>query len=166
MSCEMASIPVGENGSQPEAGPRRLNALRGVLVRRLPPARLTWIILLGLGILGVQFLDGNGEVTLLVLPAAAVLTDLAFQSVRFPTLHFPDGAIATGLFLALLAPPSVPIFAAATVTFAAIGLKHVLRYKGRPILNPAAFGLVLGAFLFGMAPPLVGGSGPLGHGSS
>ncbi|HEV2165745.1 MAG TPA: hypothetical protein VGS23_02020, partial [Thermoplasmata archaeon] len=44
----------------------------------------------------------------------------------------------------------------------AVGLKHVLRYKGRPILNPAAAGVVAGAFLFGMAPAWWAGVGPWG----
>ncbi|MGI0128988.1 MAG: hypothetical protein ACREEC_02365, partial [Thermoplasmata archaeon] len=38
-----------------------------------------------------------------------------------------------------------------------------LRYRGRPILNPAASGLVAGAFLFGMAPAWWAGVGPWGN---
>ncbi|MCI4358254.1 MAG: hypothetical protein L3J95_00165 [Thermoplasmata archaeon] len=124
---------------------------------------MTWIFLLVLGLLGVQFLAGAGALSLTVLPVVAVATDLAFQSVRFPTVRFPDGALATGLFLALLATPTVPLVAAGTVTFAAIGLKHALRYRGRPVLNPAASGLVAGVFLFGMAPAWWAGVGPWGN---
>ena len=92
-----------------------------------------------------------------------VVTDLAFQSVRFRIPRFPDAAIATGLFLSLLLPPSVPLIGAATLALAAIGAKHVLRYRGRPILNPAAVGVVAGAFLFGIAPAWWAGVGPWGE---
>ncbi|MCI4340545.1 MAG: RnfABCDGE type electron transport complex subunit D, partial [Thermoplasmata archaeon] len=65
---------------------------------------------------------------------------------------FPDAAIVTGLFLALLLPPVVPAIAAGSATLAAITLRHVLRRKGRPWLNPAAAGMLVGAVFFGLAP--------------
>ena len=64
----------------------------------------------------------------------------------------PESAIATGLFLALLLPPTVALLEASAVAIAAVGIRHALRLKGRPWLNPAAAGLLLGALLFGMAP--------------
>jgi Na+-translocating ferredoxin:NAD+ oxidoreductase RnfD subunit len=115
-----------------------------------------------LGALGVRFLGGLGAYSLVVLPVVAVVVDLAFQSVRFPAPRFPDSALATGLFLALLLPPSVSLVSAAALVVAAIGLKHVLRYQGRAVLNPAAAGVVVGAFLFGVAPGWWAGVGPWG----
>ncbi|MCI4350002.1 MAG: RnfABCDGE type electron transport complex subunit D [Thermoplasmata archaeon] len=125
-----------------------------VTVRRwLPARRLLWVVLAVLGVVGVQFLGGGlGIESLVVLPLVAVSTDLLFQQVRHPRPRFPDAALATGLFLALLFPPAVPLAAAGAVTFAAIGLRHVLRARGRPWFNPAAAGLVLGAVAFGLAP--------------
>jgi Na+-translocating ferredoxin:NAD+ oxidoreductase RnfD subunit len=125
--------------------------------------RLAWILLAVLGILGVEFLGGTGAGSLVVLPLVALVTDLAFQSVRFRIPRFPDAALATGLFLSLLLPPSVPLAAAATLALAAIGFKHVVRYRGRPVLNPAAAGVVAGAFLFGIAPAWWAGVGPWGE---
>jgi hypothetical protein len=95
---------------------------------------------------------GLGLTSLIGVPIVAAVADLAFQSVRFEKLRLPDSAIATGLFVALLLPPTVPLLAAGTVAFAAIGVKHVLRRRGRPVMNPAAVGVLLGVFLLGLAP--------------
>lgn len=145
-----------------DRSPAASHDIQRFLARWRPPARTTWILLAILGAFGVEFLGGLGATSLLVLPAAAAVADLAFQTVRFPTRRVPDGAIATGLFLALLAPPSVPLVGAVTVCFAAIGLKHVVRYRGRPLMNPAASGLLIGLALFGMAPAWWAGVGPWG----
>ncbi|MCI4319615.1 MAG: RnfABCDGE type electron transport complex subunit D [Thermoplasmata archaeon] len=128
------------------------NAIRTAR-RLLPPARLLWVILALLGVNGVLFLgSGIGIASLLVLPVFAVIVDLAFQRYRFKRLRFPDAAIVTGLFLALLFPPVVPLVGAAAATLGAVGLRHLLRTRGRPWFNPAATGLVLGAIAFGLAP--------------
>ena len=94
--------------------------LRGRLVaitRRVPPARMLWILLLVLAAYGLWFLGtGIGLATAVGLPILAVVADLAFQRIRFERIRFPDAAIATGLFLALLLPPVVPAIAAAAPT--------------------------------------------------
>ncbi|HEV2519157.1 MAG TPA: hypothetical protein VGX00_00850 [Thermoplasmata archaeon] len=151
-------------GAEEERGPEpsAWRAARDQIAHALPPARLTWLCLAVLGTLSVVYFGGLGIVSILLLPWIALIADLAFQSVRFEEVRFPDAAIATGLFVALLIPPTVSYVAAGTVTFAAIGVKHVLRFKGRPILNPAASGVVIGTFLFGMAPAWWAGVGPLG----
>jgi Na+-translocating ferredoxin:NAD+ oxidoreductase RnfD subunit len=121
---------------------------------RLPrPARLLWIFLAVLGGFGVAFsLHGLGLATLVTLPAMAALIDIMFQTFRFRSVRFPDAAIATGLLLALLLPPTVSILPAQSVAALAITLRHVLRYRERPILNPAALGVIVGVLVFGMAP--------------
>jgi len=122
-------------------------------LRRLPPTRLLWIFLTGLAAYGVESLGyGTGLPSLMVLPLVAVVFDLVFQAVRFPTLRFPDAAIATGLFLTLIFPPTAPLLLAATATGGAIALRHVLRYHGRPWFNPAMSGALLGSLLFGLVP--------------
>ena len=123
------------------------------IVRRLPAVRLLWMLLAILAGYGVWFLGtGIGVATALGLPVLAVLVDLGFQRIRFETFRFPDAAIVTGLFLALLLPPVVPAIAAGSATVAAITLRHVLRRRGRPWLNPAAAGMVFGAIVFGLSP--------------
>ncbi len=121
---------------------------------RLPrPARLLWIFLAILGGYTVAFnLNGIGLVSLVALPVAAALTDIAFQRIRFRSVRVPDAAIATGMFLALLLTPTVPLLPSTAVVVAAITLRHALRYRERPFFNPAAFGVLLGTLVFGMAP--------------
>ncbi len=121
---------------------------------RLPrPTRLLWIFLAILGATSIAVnLHGIGLLPLLVLPAVAVEADVVIQFFRFRSLRAPDAALATGLFLALLLPPTVGLVQAGVVAVAAIILRHVLRYAERPVLNPAVVGVLIGALLFGMAP--------------
>ncbi|MCI4336930.1 MAG: RnfABCDGE type electron transport complex subunit D [Thermoplasmata archaeon] len=120
--------------------------------RLLPPARLTWIVLALLGGYEVWFFRGMGVASLVAFPLLAVAADVAFQWARFDRLRFPDAAIATGMFITLLLPPTVPIVYGGAAAVIAIGVKHVLRSGGRPWINPAAFGTLVGIALFGLAP--------------
>ncbi|MCI4372450.1 MAG: RnfABCDGE type electron transport complex subunit D [Thermoplasmata archaeon] len=131
--------------------------------RFLPPARLLWMALAAIGIYGVHVLAGLGTWSLVALPVLAVLSDLAFQSVRFPRIRFPDAALATGLFLALIFPPLVPLVLAGAATFGAIAIRHALRFHGHPFLNPAVSGVVLGGVVFGLAPAWWVSVGPDGE---
>ncbi len=128
---------------------------------KLPrPARLLWIFLLVLGVYAiVSALQGAGIVPLIALPALAVETDVLFQMFRFHRIRAPDAAMATGLLLALLLPPTVPLLQAAGVAAAAIALRHVLRFRDRPVFNPAAAGVLMGAVFFGLAPSWWGSIG-------
>jgi Na+-translocating ferredoxin:NAD+ oxidoreductase RnfD subunit len=143
--------PDGARPRDPRSG--RFSAVQRTIRRWVPAPRLLWIVLAVLGLVGVEFLGGGlGVESLVVLPIIAASTDLLFQQVRHPRSRFPDAALATGLFLALLFPPAVPLAAAGAVTFGAVGVRHVLRARGRPWFNPAAAGLLLGAIAFGLAP--------------
>ena len=134
-----------------------------VFRRALPPVRVLWLILAGLGVYGSNYLGGLGASSLLVAPIIAVVADLGFQLVRFDRPRFPDPAIATGLFIALIFPPTASIVLLATVAFAAVAFRHVLRFKGRPWFNPAATGIVLGTAFLGLAPAWWVGIGPYGE---
>jgi len=129
----------------------------------LPPARLTWIGLAVLAVYGTLFLKGISLPSLVVLPLAAVVVDLGLQSIRFRSVRWPDAALASGLFLTVLLPPTVPLLAAGIVTIAVVVLRHSIRYLGRPVLNPAASGLLLGAVVFGTAPAWWVAVGPYGE---
>jgi enediyne biosynthesis protein E5 len=118
----------------------------------LPPARVVSLCLLVLAAYGTVVLRGMSLPSLVVLPTLAAGVDIGFQRVRFLSVRWPDAAVASGLFLTLLLPPAVPLVAAATVTIGAVVLRHSLRYRGRPLFNPAATGLLMGAVLFGTAP--------------
>jgi Na+-translocating ferredoxin:NAD+ oxidoreductase RnfD subunit len=151
--------------SRPAAAeaPTGKRVVLGTLRRFLPPARLLWIALVVLGAYGVMVLHGLGVLPLILLPLVAVGTDLAFQSVRFPKLRTPDAALVTGLLVALVLPPVVPLVLAGAVTFAGIGIRHALRFRGHPFLNPAVSAVVLGALAFGLAPAWWVSVGPYGE---
>ncbi len=118
------------------------------------------MVLLILGAYAIAFtLQGRGVVPLIALPALAVETDILFQMFRFHKIRAPDAAMATGLLLALLLPPTVPLLQAAGIATAAIALRHVLRYEDRPVFNPAAAGVLMGALFFGLAPSWWGSIG-------
>jgi len=130
--------------------------------RILPPVRLVWISLAMLGLYSTEYLRGVGLAGLILVPAVSVVADLAFQRARFPSIRFPDAALATGLFVALILPPVAPLAALIGVGFAAVSARHLLRWKGRPLLNPAASAVVLASFAFGLNPAWWAGVGPYG----
>lgn len=129
----------------------------------LPPARLVWLSLVALGVYSLDYLNGTGVSSLLLAPGVAVLVDLTFQRVRFDRVRVPDAALATGLFVALVLPPSAPLGYLGIASFAAVALRHILRSSGHPWFNPASVGILVGAFAFGLAPAWWAGVGPLGE---
>ncbi len=151
-------------GSTDVPGPRWDHRLALPTLRRLfPPARLVWIFLAVLGVYSLMTLEGLGLTPLLLTPLIAAVVDLPFQRARFEHLRFPDAAIASGLFVALVLPPNASLLFTGVGAFAAVASRHVLRYAGRPWFNPAAGGIMLSAVAFGLAPAWWAGVGPLGE---
>lgn len=137
-----ASTPV-----KPRFGPRML------WKRYLPPVRLVWIFL---GIIvwwGGGFVSRAVALPLVLLPVMAAVADLGFQKVRFPKWRFPDAAIANGLFLTVILWPTSFSLAVASVALATVALRHLVRVAGRPILNPAAAGVMIAATIFALPQP-------------
>jgi hypothetical protein len=145
------------------AGAQAAPQFRSTFLRALPPARLVWLFLGGLGGYSLDYLHGLGLASLLFVPLIAALVDLVFQRVRFEHLRFPDAALATGLFVALVLPPTASLLFTGIGVLAAIASRHVLRYAGHPWFNPAAVGILFGAFAFGLAPAWWAGVGPFGE---
>lgn len=63
----------------------------------------------------------------------------------------PDGALLTGLIIGLILSPSVSWYEVVAASFIAISSKHVLKFKKKPIFNPAVFGLLAVLLLFSSA---------------
>lgn len=158
----MASVRADTSEPNSTAAPTR-PVSRRTWPRWLPPARLAWIFLLGLGGYGSFYLDGLGSSSIVVVPLVAATVDLALQGIRFERWRFPDAALVTGLFLALILPPTTPLLLGGALAFAAVALRHALRTRGRPWFNPAALGVLLGVVLFGLAPAWWVGIGPWGE---
>ncbi|QQE81039.1 RnfABCDGE type electron transport complex subunit D [Alicyclobacillus sp. SO9] len=77
-----------------------------------------------------------------------VLFDLAVSLFQRPFRLISDGGIITGLIVADILSSTSPAYAVIATTAIALLSKHVLRIKRKPILNPAAFGLLLSAMIF------------------
>jgi Na+-translocating ferredoxin:NAD+ oxidoreductase RnfD subunit len=95
-----------------------------------------------------------GQSLPLVLPligasvGAAMLADLPILRFREGEWVFPDGALLTGLFVALILTPHEPWWVGALTAAVAIVSKYLLRVGRANVFNPAAFALPLSYFLF------------------
>ncbi len=80
-----------------------------------------------------------------LLPAIAALMDVAINYAKSRNLIMPSSAIISGMLLSMILPPlSVAMQFLAAI--AAIASKHVIRWKGRNIFNPAAFSVNMMSF--------------------
>jgi Na+-translocating ferredoxin:NAD+ oxidoreductase RnfD subunit len=85
---------------------------------------------------------------LIACVATAALLDLAIESTLHDRRRFPDGAILTGLIVALVLRPQEPLSVAVAISSIAILSKHALRTPWSNVFNPAAVALVVGAIVF------------------
>ncbi len=107
-------------------------------------------ILVGFVAIAIPFI-GSGQLLTNVLVAVgfAALMDFALDLTLYDRLRLPDGAILTGLIIALVLRPQEPLATIIAVTGIAIGAKHALRTRWSNVFNPAALALVAGALIFG-----------------
>jgi Na+-translocating ferredoxin:NAD+ oxidoreductase RnfD subunit len=76
------------------------------------------------------------------------LLDLLVGMIQERKQLFPDGAIVTGLIIALVLGAATPWYVCAIITLIALLSKHILKHKRKPMFNPAAFGLLVAIYLF------------------
>ncbi len=117
----------------------------GKTPKGLLTAMLTAFVLIAMPFLGASDLLPN----VIACVAIAALMDFAIVIALRDKFEFPDGAILTGLIVALVLRPQEPLSTALAVTAIAIGAKHALRTRWSNVFNPAALALVAGAVLFG-----------------
>ena len=86
--------------------------------------------------------------TLFIAVIATVAADLIFIKARKQNLFFPSAALVTAFIIALLTDPKLPWYDIALSGMAAMASKHFLRFSGRHVFNPAAFGLFTSSLLF------------------
>ncbi|WNQ12831.1 RnfABCDGE type electron transport complex subunit D [Paenibacillus aurantius] len=91
----------------------------------------------------------------------AVLADLVLRRLTRKKPVPPDGAAITGLIIALVLSTTASWAVTAVTAVLAIGSKHFLTYKNKPVFNPAAFGLLLSIILFGTGQSWWGAFGDL-----
>ena len=105
------------------------------------------VVAVGLAILAERSTTVIPGVLAAVVVAAGL--DLAFVAIRRRKWVFPSGAILSGLFVALVLSPHEPLTVAVVASILAVGSKRLLRLNRSNVFNPAAFGLVATAILFG-----------------
>ncbi|MBI2624421.1 RnfABCDGE type electron transport complex subunit D [Candidatus Parcubacteria bacterium] len=67
--------------------------------------------------------------------------DLALAWWRRRVLYLPQSGLITGLIVAIVLAPASPLWQVAAAAAMGILSKHVIRWRGRQLLNPAALGL-------------------------
>lgn len=87
-------------------------------------------------------------ITLLSSVLSAIFADFIFLKIRKKPFFFPSAAIVTGLIVALLTSPTLPLYEPIIASVAAIGFKNFIRITNRHIFNPAAVGILLTAIIF------------------
>ncbi|MBN2406470.1 MAG: RnfABCDGE type electron transport complex subunit D [Elusimicrobia bacterium] len=103
---------------------------------------------------GVYFFGMKALLLIVSCSAAALLFDAAGQYLRGLRVQLTDGSAAvTGILVALILPPSFPVWAAVLGTaFSILIVKHVFGGLGKNIFNPALMGR---AFLTAAFPVLI-----------
>ncbi|WP_258535511.1 RnfABCDGE type electron transport complex subunit D [Bacillus sp. 03113] len=79
---------------------------------------------------------------------SAVLTEYLVKKLTNQKWRFPDGAIVTGMIIALVLSAATPFYITIITSVVAILSKFLLKYNKKAIFNPAAFGLLTTAVIF------------------
>jgi Na+-translocating ferredoxin:NAD+ oxidoreductase RnfD subunit len=79
---------------------------------------------------------------------AAMIVDAPILRIREGEWTFPDGALLTGLFVALILSPHEPWWVDAITAAVAVGSKYLFRVKRANVFNPAAIALFASYFVF------------------
>lgn len=80
---------------------------------------------------------------------AAAIVDAAILRLRGRWWRFPDGAVLTGLFVAMVVSAFEPWYVAAATSVVAVLSKYVFRGRTANVFNPAAFGIVATFYVAG-----------------
>ncbi|SFL53680.1 Na+-translocating ferredoxin:NAD+ oxidoreductase RNF, RnfD subunit [Paenibacillus sp. 1_12] len=92
--------------------------------------------------------SSQGIANVVIAVCTAALLDLAMMCILKRKKLVPDGAILTGLIIALVLSPTTHWLITAAAAAIAIISKHALRMKKKPIFNPAAAGLLAVLLIF------------------
>jgi len=79
---------------------------------------------------------------------AAALIDVLILRKKYNVWEFPEGAVLTGLFVAMVLSPYEPWWVAACTSAFAVVSKYLCRTRSANIFNPAALALVAAFYVF------------------
>ncbi|MDB4913802.1 MAG: putative rane protein [Gemmatimonadetes bacterium] len=108
------------------------------------------IVVLGV-LVGVAALQTGARLVAPVVMSAvcaAMLIDAPIMRLRRGRWHFPDGALLTGLIVAMILSPHTSWYVSAATSAVAVLSKYPLRVRTANIFNPAAFALVATFYIF------------------
>lgn len=109
------------------------------------------LILILTGLVGIAAVYTGAAQVLPGVTAAVVVAgvlDVFLLRMRQPRWRFPDGAVLTGLIVAMVLSPFEPVWVPAVVSAMAVASKYVLRTKAANIFNPAGLALVTSYYTF------------------
>jgi Na+-translocating ferredoxin:NAD+ oxidoreductase RnfD subunit len=93
-------------------------------------------------------LDLKGIYNGIIAVVISTAVDMVCSRIAKRKRNLPDGAVVTGLIIALILSTNSAWYMVAAASMLAILSKHLLVYHKKPVFNPAAFGLLLSLILF------------------
>jgi Na+-translocating ferredoxin:NAD+ oxidoreductase RnfD subunit len=112
-------------------------------------------------IAAIGSLDIKGIYNGIIAVGAASAVDIICSHIAKRKRTLPDGAVITGLIIALILSTTASWYIVAATSIMAILSKHLFVHKKKPIFNPAAFGLLLSILFFGTGQSWWGAFGDL-----
>lgn len=115
------------------------------------PKRSLIVLLLALGLIGSlnsSFFVGWFHVFLAVLTATLVEGIGLSVTAKKVKKQLPDGAILTGLIVGLVLSSFTPWYVVIVASAVSVASKYVVRFRKKPIFNPAALGLLISVAIF------------------
>jgi Na+-translocating ferredoxin:NAD+ oxidoreductase RnfD subunit len=93
--------------------------------------------------------DAKFLMGLCISVAVSILADSAFNYFKKKEFVLTESSIVTGLIIGCVLYSSENWLFTALGALLAIASKHVIRFRGRHLFNPAAFGILISVFLLG-----------------
>lgn len=92
--------------------------------------------------------DRAGIVNVIAAAGTGAAIDALYGMARKNKRVFPDGGIVTGVIIGLVLSSTVSWPVAGLTAAIAVASKHLIKYKRKPIFNPAAFALLFTLLVF------------------
>lgn len=127
--------------------PNRKNRQNPIFLKTPKGYTLSILIILTL-IAGFNGESRHGFVNIIASVITAVAVDVVFALIENHKRIFPDGAIITGLIIAVILSSMGSWYLSAFIAAISILSKHLIKIRKKPIFNPATFGLLVAIFIF------------------
>ncbi|MFD1675337.1 RnfABCDGE type electron transport complex subunit D [Alicyclobacillus fodiniaquatilis] len=139
-----------QNATSSQNSGRKLPNKRGPVMRFLttPKGYVFCALLLLMFVASIHKTDAHGIVNVGIAVVTALLIDLLVALIQGYKRYFSDGGLVTGLIVGLILDSAAAWPMITLVTGIAVLSKHFLKVGRKPILNPAAFGLLVAVYIF------------------